>query len=462
MADREIKVIFQGVDKLTPVTRQVTTGTQNMMRTAVAAAASFATGFAAAAAVAGTLGRGIVDLANQTMEYGLQVEDLSRILGANMEESSRLIQVADDARMSYGELTTAMRSAIQKGFTPTVEGLAQMAEQYRALPAGIERSRFLLERFGRSGLQMGRMLEMGADGIRQAGDEAERLGLVLGEDSRASIDRYYDAVDLLSDAWHGLAITVGNEVMPVLSLVMTRIALQIQYVREGENVFAAWAHAIVTADEALAHMGDSARGATGAVGGIGDGLGAVVTGLQDVTTSRIASETLSGLNEAYQNGQIPQSEYESALYLIGGHFLNLPSRIIDANIRLGELQHQLSTMDTPAAQGFADALAGILSNINTLAQTGLWSGTLNLPTISTGPSRLEQLSNIKGGQYGLNMTVPPGFPNDSYMLRASSGEHVSITPAGGGDVAAEMRGIRDEIRSLVRNLPYQLRDVVAQ
>ncbi len=34
-----------------------------------------------------------------------------------------------------------------------------------------------------------------------------------------------------------------------------------------------------------------------------------------------------------------------------------------------------------------------------------------------------------GGQAGLNMIVPSGFPNDSFPLRASSGEHVAITPA---------------------------------
>ncbi len=34
-----------------------------------------------------------------------------------------------------------------------------------------------------------------------------------------------------------------------------------------------------------------------------------------------------------------------------------------------------------------------------------------------------------GGQAGLNMIVPSGFPNDTFPIRASSGEHVAITPA---------------------------------
>lgn len=35
-----------------------------------------------------------------------------------------------------------------------------------------------------------------------------------------------------------------------------------------------------------------------------------------------------------------------------------------------------------------------------------------------------------GGANGLSMTVPPGYPNDSYRVWASSGEHVEITPQG--------------------------------
>ena len=35
-----------------------------------------------------------------------------------------------------------------------------------------------------------------------------------------------------------------------------------------------------------------------------------------------------------------------------------------------------------------------------------------------------------GGQFGLSMVVPPGYPNDSFKFRATSGEHVQVTPQG--------------------------------
>ncbi len=53
-------------------------------------------------------------------------------------------------------------------------------------------------------------------------------------------------------------------------------------------------------------------------------------------------------------------------------------------------------------------------------------GSLPAPSGQLGP----------GGKYGLNMIVPPGYPDDSFPIRASSGERVLIIPehfgAGGG------------------------------
>lgn len=39
---------------------------------------------------------------------------------------------------------------------------------------------------------------------------------------------------------------------------------------------------------------------------------------------------------------------------------------------------------------------------------------------------------VPGGAHGLHGIVPAGYPNDSYYIRATSGERVDVTPAGGG------------------------------
>jgi len=37
------------------------------------------------------------------------------------------------------------------------------------------------------------------------------------------------------------------------------------------------------------------------------------------------------------------------------------------------------------------------------------------------------------GAHGLSGVVPGGFPNDSFLIGATSGEHVQVTPAGRGN-----------------------------
>ena len=45
---------------------------------------------------------------------------------------------------------------------------------------------------------------------------------------------------------------------------------------------------------------------------------------------------------------------------------------------------------------------------------------------ASGEEKAEQILNPPGGATGLSMIVPPGYPNDSFYVRASSGEQVDI------------------------------------
>src|SRR5512139_176236 len=60
------------------------------------------------------VGLAVKKLGDDFVDYAFQVQDFGRIIGATPEEASKLIQVADDVRVSVESLTTAMRSAIQR------------------------------------------------------------------------------------------------------------------------------------------------------------------------------------------------------------------------------------------------------------------------------------------------------------------------------------------------------------
>lgn len=152
------------------------------------------------------------------VEYAAQVRDVSRSLGASAEESSRLVQVADDVGVSYNTLTTSLKMAQKDGIDPSIDGLARLSDQYLALAPGVERTQFLLDKFGKSGGEMGKLMEQGGAGIREmSGAVADSMVL-----TQKALDQARDfeiAQDSMNDTWDAFTYQVA----PPLVTAMTDV-----------------------------------------------------------------------------------------------------------------------------------------------------------------------------------------------------------------------------------------------
>lgn len=165
-----------------------------------------------------------------TIKYADEVRSLSREIGASAEESSKLIQAADDVFISTETLTAGLQSAIRKGFQPTIAGLGQMSDKYLSIQDPIERTKFLMDTFGRSGADLGALMEKGSAGIDKMGAAAERAGQVLsGDDLKATL-AYKEAIDSLQDSLQGLTIALSRDAIPALTDVASKFgdALDVQ------------------------------------------------------------------------------------------------------------------------------------------------------------------------------------------------------------------------------------------
>jgi phage shock protein A len=176
----------------------------------------------------------------QTVEYAEEVRQLSRTIGSTPEDASKLIQAADDVKVSFSDLTTGMNIAIRNGLSPTIEGMGALADQYLAIEDPIERSKFLLDSFGRSGANLAPLMEKGAKGIKELGDAAKEVGLVLDQKALDSTREYEIAVDNLTDSWQGFAVTVGTEAIPAIVKLLDQFtdSANISNMREEVNIFA--------------------------------------------------------------------------------------------------------------------------------------------------------------------------------------------------------------------------------
>ena len=149
-----------------------------------------------------------------TITYAKEVRDLSTNLGISAEETSKVIQAADDYGISVGEITSALQMAVKKGFAPNVETLAKLADEYNSIQDPTERAARLTEVFGRNWTALTPMLKEGGQAIRDAAQEAEKLGLVLSDKDVKSARAMEVQVDNLNDRIEALKLKMGKDLLP--------------------------------------------------------------------------------------------------------------------------------------------------------------------------------------------------------------------------------------------------------
>lgn len=157
------------------------------------------------------------DATEETVKYAAEVRDLSRSIGANAEETSALIQVADDVTVSTGTLEAAFKAAIKNGIQPSIENLAKLSDEYRAIQDPVQRSQFAMDKFGRAGLEMAKILEQGGDAIRESAKAAKEMGLTLSDDAVQSARDFEIGMDNLGDRVDALKTKIGTGLLPVVN-----------------------------------------------------------------------------------------------------------------------------------------------------------------------------------------------------------------------------------------------------
>ena len=192
--------------------------------------------FAAMSTVLVATGKAFKKMVDETVDYGMQVRDMGLLIGASAEESSKLIQAADDVFVSYESLSRGMQIAIRNGVEPTIDGMGRLADQYNSIQDPIERTKFLLDTFGRSGAELAPLMQLGSDGLKELGDEAEKVGLVLDQETIRATIKYKEAVDSLNDTLAGIKMQIGSVVLPALAAYTEAISLAL----EGTRDFSEW------------------------------------------------------------------------------------------------------------------------------------------------------------------------------------------------------------------------------
>lgn len=151
--------------------------------------------------------------------YVAEVDKIASFSGMAAEETSRLIQVADDLRIETSSLEMALKTMTTKGTTPSIEGLQRLSNLYLSIQDPLKRAQLLTDNFGRSGVEMARIMELGADKIAELTSEVDN-NLIVTEESRQAAEDYIKTLDDWGDAIDGVKYKLAQGLLPELTKLL--------------------------------------------------------------------------------------------------------------------------------------------------------------------------------------------------------------------------------------------------
>ncbi|TXH34792.1 MAG: phage tail tape measure protein [Rhodospirillaceae bacterium] len=175
------------------------------------------------------------DAANDTAaRIGIGVEAFQRLAyaaqmnGADQETAAKGLSVLNKqvteaakgnkaAAANFKALGISVRDANGK-LKPTEQIFAEIADRFKEMPDGAKEAYLSMKLFGdEAGPRLVQTLNNGSDGLKRYGDEAQRLGKVIGQDAANASGDFNDALDRMLGSLAGLRNVIAAKLMPVLT-----------------------------------------------------------------------------------------------------------------------------------------------------------------------------------------------------------------------------------------------------
>lgn len=220
---KSIEQVAVGLDNVEKKGKTASASMKALEVAGAAAAKVTAAGFLVASAAA----TGTAVALKLVIDRGGQLADMAAKTGLATSSLQKLEAAAKLGGNSLEQVTgavTKMQKAIVEGDTvfkrlglnidelrkkKPEDQFAAIAAQIQKIPDPAQRSAAAMEVFGKSGAEI---LPTLLSDLKGVGDEAERLGRVLSDDTVKAADQLGDEVDTLTDTWMGLVHQFGGAI----------------------------------------------------------------------------------------------------------------------------------------------------------------------------------------------------------------------------------------------------------
>ncbi len=87
-----------------------------------------------------------------------------------------------------------------------------------------ERDQLAMDIFGKSATELAGAISAGSDGLKEYGDKARELGLIMSDEALATVGQYKDALDKLDSTFEAMKNNLGMALLPILTELVNAIA----------------------------------------------------------------------------------------------------------------------------------------------------------------------------------------------------------------------------------------------
>jgi hypothetical protein len=195
----------------------------------------------AAASLAGALSVGMfVAAGNAAINYADKIDEMSEKVGMAAEELSALSYAAKVNGVSMDQLQTGLTMLIRSmgqgaekfdalgvsiyesngQLRSANDVLIDVAQKFSEMEDGVGKSQWALELFGRSGLNLIPVLNLGAKGLADATEEARLFGRVISGETARNAAKFNDNMTRMNEVANGLAQDLMRDLVPHLNDVL--------------------------------------------------------------------------------------------------------------------------------------------------------------------------------------------------------------------------------------------------
>ena len=228
MADNSTRIVITAEDKTRQAFESVRAGLDGVGRSASTIAATVA----GMAGLGGILsGAGISAMVKNSIDAADAMNDLSQRIGIAVQDLAKYELAAKQSGTSMEAIARGVKglagSMLEHGDALKKAGITakdadgamrQLADLFARMPDGMEKTVLATKLFGKAGMDLIPMLNMGSKGLDESAQKSERYAAAMAL-LAPQADKFNDQMAEIAMSGKVVGLTLANEVMPTLSSV---------------------------------------------------------------------------------------------------------------------------------------------------------------------------------------------------------------------------------------------------